>query len=212
MSPRVVGARPAGVRAAVLDLQEGVEPARVGSAVRRLADRRGVALVDVVPGARTVLVVAHDGGGLSRLLAALPELPEGDPAGSDPGPPLELPARYDGPDLEHVADATGLSVEQVVAAHSRATYRAAFSGFAPGFAYLRGLDPRLHLPRRDTPRTAVPAGSLAVADGWTAVYPRRTPGGWHLLGTVDVPVFDLRRDPAALLVPGRSVRFVPVPP
>jgi KipI family sensor histidine kinase inhibitor len=201
--------RPAGVRAVVLDLDEGAEPAQTAAAVRLLAERLGVVLVEVVPGALTVLVVAADRAALQRLLAALPRLPAAPEEAEASGAVLELPVRYDGPDLDHVARTTGLSVEQVVRRHSAVVYRAAFSGFAPGFAYLSGLDPVLRLPRRETPRTAVPAGALAVADGWTAVYPRRTPGGWHLLGTVDVPVFDLASEPPALLGPGRRVRFVP---
>lgn len=207
----MISTRPAGARAVLLDLDPAAEPAAVASAVATLADELGAALTDVVPGARTVLVVAADARGLARVVAALPELPDTPPPERRADPLLELPARYDGPDLEHVARAVGLPVEEVVRRHSAVTYHAAFSGFAPGFAYLRGLDPVLRLPRRDTPRTAVPAGSLAIADDWTAVYPRRTPGGWHLLGTVDVPVFDLHREPAALLSPGRRVRFVAAP-
>ena len=208
----MIRARRAGARAVLLDLEPGVEPAAVAAGLRRLAARQDVGLSDVVPGARTVLVVAHDPAALARLVQALPGLAE-EPADDEATAGVQaLPARYDGPDLAHVAAAAGLSVDDVVRRHSAVTYRAAFSGFAPGFVYLRGLDPRLRLPRRDTPRTAVPAGSLAIADEWTAVYPRRTPGGWHLLGTVDVPVFDLGREPAALLSPGRRVRFVPTSP
>ncbi len=205
----MITTRPAGRCAVLLDLGPGSEPARVAARVRALADAVQVRLREVVPGAQTVLVVAADPAGLARLLVAVPQLPPAPPERADADGLLELPARYDGPDLAEVAGRVGLSVEQVVERHSQVTYRAAFSGFAPGFAYLSGLDERLRLPRRDTPRTAVPAGSLAVADRWTAVYPRRTPGGWHLLGTVDVPVFDLTRSPPALLAPGRSVRFVP---
>ena len=205
----MIRSRPAGSRAVVLDLDADAEPAQIASAVHLLAEQLGVALTEVVPGAQTVLVAATDRAGLQHLLAALPRLPSAPAAAETTGAVLELPARYDGPDLEHVARATGLSVEQVVHRHSAVVYRSAFSGFAPGFAYLSGLDPALRLPRRETPRTAVPAGSLAVADGWTAVYPRRTPGGWHLLGTVVVPVFDLQADPPALLGPGQCVRFIP---
>lgn len=203
--------RPAGTRAMVLDLDDGVQPAGVASALRQQAEELGVVLAEVVPGASTVLLVADRSDGLARMLAALPGLAGAPPAAERGAALLELPARYDGPDLPQVAETTGLSVEEVVRRHSAATYRAAFSGFAPGFAYLSGLDASLRLPRRDTPRTAVPAGSLAIADGWTAVYPRRTPGGWHLIGTVDVPVFDLAREPPALLAPGQAVRFLPSP-
>ena len=93
--------------------------------------------------------------------------------------------------------------------HSDATYRAAFCGFAPGFAYLTGLDPALQLPRRATPRTRVPAGSVAIAAGYSAVYPTTSPGGWHLVGHTDAVLFDADRDPPALIAPGTTVHFVP---
>ena len=201
--------RPVGRRGALLEPAQA-PPTTVAGAVRALADRLGVDLEDVVPGAGTVLVLAGDRAGLGRVLAALDELVDEPESAAPAGPPVELPVRYDGPDLAAVAQASGLSADEVVRRHSSATYRAAFSGFAPGFAYLTGLDPALHLPRRDTPRPSVPAGSLAVADAFTAVYPRSSPGGWHLLGTVDTPMFDLQRDPAALVSPGQAVRFVPV--
>jgi len=192
-------------------LEPGVAvPATIAAAVRQLAEQLGTALEDVVPGAGTVLVLARDQAGMARLLAALPDLADVKETLKQDGPTVELPVRYDGPDLAAVADATGFSVEEIVRRHSSATYEAAFTGFAPGFAYLTGIDPALQLPRRDTPRPAVPAGSLAIADTWTAVYPRSSPGGWHLLGTVDVMMFDLHREPAALVSPGQSVRFIKV--
>jgi KipI family sensor histidine kinase inhibitor len=107
-----------------------------------------------------------------------------------------------------VAAATGLEVAEVVDRHRRAAYRVAFCGFSPGFAYLTGLDPALHLPRRAEPRTRVPAGSVAVAGPYTAVYPRATPGGWHLLGTCGQRLWDPDADPPARLTPGTRVRFV----
>ncbi|MBT0994158.1 carboxyltransferase domain-containing protein [Cellulomonas sp. DKR-3] len=118
-----------------------------------------------------------------------------------------LPVTYDGPDLHDVADATGLSVEDVVARHLAPTYTVAFGGFMPGFAYLVGLDPALVVPRRTSPRERVPAGSVAVADRFTAVYPAATPGGWRLLGTSRTTLFDVARAEPALLTPGTRVRF-----
>ncbi|WP_261165487.1 5-oxoprolinase/urea amidolyase family protein [Microbacterium sp. Marseille-Q6965] len=120
---------------------------------------------------------------------------------------VSLPVVYDGEDLAQVASLTGLGVDEVVARHVSATYTVAFAGFAPGFAYLAGLDPRLHVPRRDVPRTAIPAGSVAVAGEFTGVYPRSSPGGWQLLGRALESMWDLRRDPPALLQPGMRVRF-----
>jgi KipI family sensor histidine kinase inhibitor len=120
---------------------------------------------------------------------------------------VEIQVVYDGPDLEAVAQAAGLGPTEVVRLHAGSTYEVETIGFAPGFAYLVGLDPRLHLPRRATPRTRVPAGSLAIAGGYTGVYPFESPGGWHLIGRVsDVSMFGPE---GALLHLGDRVRFVP---
>ena len=114
---------------------------------------------------------------------------------------------YDGDDLDAVAAELGLAVDDVIARHVAGTYVADFCGFAPGFAYLSGLDPTLRLPRRATPRTSVPAGSVAIAGPYTAVYPTASPGGWHLLGHTDIELFDPSVDPPALLAPGTRVTF-----
>lgn len=121
---------------------------------------------------------------------------------------VELPVAYDGPDLDEVAALVGLTVDAVVARHSAATYTVAFGGFMPGFAYLVGLDPVLRVPRRSSPRERVPAGSVAIADEFSAVYPAATPGGWRLLGRCEVALWDVGREQPALLVPGTRVRFV----
>jgi allophanate hydrolase subunit 1 len=128
----------------------------------------------------------------------------------DQGEWVELPVRYDGADLEDVGRLTGLGVEGVVAAHCGTPWTVAFTGFAPGFGYLVGGDPRLVVPRLATPRVRVPAGSVALAGRYAGVYPRDSPGGWRLLGTTSVQVWDLDRDPPALLRPGLKVRFIPV--
>ena len=125
---------------------------------------------------------------------------------------LDIPVDYggeSGPDLADVATQTGLSTEEIVARHSSAEYRVAMLGFTPGFAYLLGLPDALHMPRRATPRTRVPAGSVAIGGAQTGVYPRDTPGGWHLVGRTSLNLFDPARDPPALLTPGMRVRFVP---
>lgn len=160
---------------------------------------------DVIPGARTVLVeyAGSEPPGLRALLGAEhQQILAG-------GRLIEVPTRYDGPDLAEVAERTGMTVAEVIALHSGTEFAAAFCGFAPGFAYLSGLPPVLHLPRRSSPRTRVPAGSLAMASEFTGVYPTVSPGGWHLLGTVAVAMFDIGREPAALIAPGDRVRFVP---
>jgi KipI family sensor histidine kinase inhibitor len=121
---------------------------------------------------------------------------------------IEIPARYDGPDLAEVAKLTGLTPDEVIDRHSSRTYRAYACGFAPGFAYLGDLDESLILPRRATPRVRVPPGSIAIAGAQTAVYPLQTPGGWHLIGTTPIAMFDTKRDTPALIRAGDTVRFV----
>lgn len=123
---------------------------------------------------------------------------------------VELPVRYDGTDLDDVGRLTGLGAGGVVAAHTGRDWTVAFTGFAPGFGYLVGGDPRLRVPRLDVPRTRVPAGSVALAGSYSGVYPRPSPGGWRLLGTAAEPVWDATRDPPALLRPGLRVRFVAI--
>jgi 5-oxoprolinase (ATP-hydrolysing) subunit B len=158
---------------------------------------------EIVPAARTVLVV-HDGRLDPALLAAAD-------SGEAPatGVLVTVPVRYDGDDLEEVARATGLSVAEVVRAHTAPTYTVAFCGFMPGFSYLVGLDPRLHLPRRPTPRTRVPAGAVAIAGEYSGVYPTASPGGWRLIGRTPLRLFDARREPMSLLGIGDLVYFVP---
>ena len=117
--------------------------------------------------------------------------------------------RYDGPDLEAVARHWGVPVEEVVRRHTGLELVSAFVGFAPGFSYLSGLPPAWAVPRLDSPRPRVPAGAVAVADAWCAVYPGESPGGWLLLGRTDVAVWDLGRSGGpSLLPPGTRVRFV----
>jgi KipI family sensor histidine kinase inhibitor len=182
-----------------------------------LADRlRGdPSVADVVPGARTVLVLAAPGvplAGLRDLLA--PDVLVVEPPDPRqrrqvrPGTEVEVPVAYDGPDLAEVARLTGLDEAEVVAAHTGTPWRVAFGGFAPGFAYLVGGDPRLQVPRRDSPRTSVPAGSVGLAGEFSGVYPRSSPGGWQLIGRAELAMWDVRRDPPALLVAGATVRFV----
>lgn len=166
-------------------------------------------VVDLVPGARTLLVVGEPAvapppalAGWIRATDFEPTMPH---AASDP---IVLPVRYDGPDLVAVADLLGLSPEAVVALHSGSTWTAAFGGFAPGFAYLVTDHDRLVVPRRAEARVVVPAGSVGLADAFSGVYPRASPGGWQLLGTTDAVLWDAER--GALLRPGSTVRFRPV--
>jgi len=118
-----------------------------------------------------------------------------------------IPVTYDGADLDAVASASGLTVEQVIARHSERTYTVDLLGFVPGFAYLSELDASLQLPRRAQPRPRVRAGSVAIAAAQTGVYPLDTPGGWHIIGSTEVVMFDPVRNPPALLAAGDTVRF-----
>ena len=174
-----------------------------------LAPLRGSGeVVDVVPGAATVLLdgVADPDALADRVRRADP--PE--VAAAD-GPLVELPVVYDGADLAEVARLWGTDPAGVVAAHTGTEFRVAFTGFAPGFGYLAGLPPERHVPRRASPRTRVPAGSVALAGEWSGVYPRESPGGWQLVGRTDAVLFDPDRTPPALLAPGTRVRFRSVP-
>ncbi|HET7396453.1 MAG TPA: allophanate hydrolase subunit 1 [Gammaproteobacteria bacterium] len=123
----------------------------------------------------------------------------------------EFAVRYDGPDLQAVAEVTGLTIAEVIGRHSASTYTVAFLGFAPGFPYLVGLDPALQVARLKTPRTRVPAGAVAIADQFAGIYPQATPGGWRLLGSTAAKLFDASRDTPALLAPGDRVRFRAMP-
>jgi KipI family sensor histidine kinase inhibitor len=130
------------------------------------------------------------------------------PVEIEQGREVEIPTHYDGPDLLETAKRSNLSVDELVALHSGREYRAFFLGFLPGFAYCGVLDPRILAPRLERPRQKVPAGSVAIADGQTSVYPFDSPGGWRLIGRTDVRIFDTAREPAVLIRPGDRVRFV----
>ncbi|MFI0485111.1 5-oxoprolinase subunit PxpB [Actinomadura sp. 9N215] len=168
-------------------------------------------VVDVVPGEQTVLLIADPSADLDRLAARLSQLRLPEDAASDVEP-VEIPVVYDGADLDEVAALTGLSRGDVVRRHSAAAYTVAYLGFSPGFGYLSGLDPALHVARRSSPRTSVPAGSVAIAGPYASVYPSRSPGGWRLLGRTGLRLWDVTRDPPSLLRPGTRVRFVPEEP
>ena len=169
-----------------------------------------------VAGATSVLVrVDPLDPGVAAAEELLRRVADGIPTVADwpaPRPPIEIATRYggpDGPDLEVVAELTGLTPRAVVEAHAGVTYRALFLGFAPGFAYLGVLPPERVVPRRLAPRVRVPAGSVALAGEQTAVYPLESPGGWQLIGRTSAVLWDPRRDPPASIQPGDAVRFVP---
>jgi KipI family sensor histidine kinase inhibitor len=161
---------------------------------------------DLVPAARTVLVVL-DRRPTDLDVTALRLLSPDAPSVDAEARTVELPVVFDGPDLDEVAQLVGRPVAALVAALAGLRLTVAFGGFAPGFGYLTGLPEELHVPRRSTPRTRVPAGSVGLAGEFAGAYPQASPGGWQLVGRTDAVLFDVDRDPPALLTPGTRVRF-----
>ena len=201
----ITGLRFAGTRALLVELSS------LDSVLALHAHLLGSPLpgqIDVLAAASTVLIKCDTRAHALKARAAVERLELGAaPAAS--GEIVEIPVNYDGEDLAEVARLTGLSPEGVVNAHTGQLWTAAFGGFAPGFAYLVGEDHVLDVPRRDTPRTAVPAGAVALAGGYSAVYPRKSPGGWQLIGHTSTVMWDLDRADPALIRPQDRVRFVP---
>ena len=187
-----------------------VEVADLSAAMALYAALRDASLpgvVDLVPAARTVLI-RLDPAVTSPLAvrSLVSDLSVSGHRAADAGA-VTIPVRYDGPDLDDVAASVGVSAEEVVKMHTAGEWTVAFTGFAPGFGYLIGGDPRLSVPRRSSPRTRIPAGSVALAGPYSGVYPNESPGGWQLIGQTSLPIWDLDRDPPALLLPGVRVRF-----
>lgn len=173
-----------------------------------LVDEVPVGVVDLVPAARTLLVVTDPS--LTSLAAVEQAIGSTTPRtnGQDPGAVVEVPVSYDGEDLEEAASLLDCDAAELVRRHTAADWTVAFCGFVPGFGYLTSPAWTVEVPRRSSPRTKVPPGSVALAGGYTGVYPRESPGGWQLIGRTRLTMFDPARDPAALLRPGVRVRFV----
>ncbi|MGW1562159.1 5-oxoprolinase subunit PxpB [Streptomyces sp. NPDC002144] len=199
-------ALPVGDDALLVEVTSGEEAQALHADLLRRRAEGTLSVREIVPAARTVLL---DGlTDRSRLAAELTaaEAPAAPPRAREV---VEIPVRYDGPDLADVAAHWGVTEREAARIHADTEFSVAFCGFAPGFGYLTGLPRRYDVPRRATPRTAVPAGSVALAGPYTGVYPRSSPGGWQLIGTTDTVLWDHARVPAALLSPGTRVRFVP---
>ena len=195
-----------GDRALLLDCGSTDEVLAASAAIR---DAGLTGVLDIVPASRTVLVTLAEPSQQATARQRLARLAI-EPAGATPpdgDADLVIDVVYDGADLADVAQHTGLSVAAVVDAHVATPWRVGFGGFAPGFAYLVGGDPRLAVPRRAEPRTRVPAGSVGLAGEFSGVYPRESPGGWQLIGHTDAVLWDIERTPPALLMPGMWVRF-----
>lgn len=197
--------RPVGDAAFLLE----VEPAQRHVVAHAIARAGFAGVLDVVLAQRSLLVTFDqqrvDADALASLVVA---------AAADPGPApvhaassVDVSVRYDGPDLDAVAELTGLAASEVVTRHLAGDYVVAFMGFAPGFGYLDGLDPALQVPRLETPRTRVDAGAVAIAGTRACIYPRPSPGGWHVIGHTEDVLFDATAEPPSLLHAGVRVRF-----
>ena len=170
------------------------------------ADLPGV--TELIPAARTVLLSFDPARTSAEILAEAVRGLGHTESVSDTAREVTIEVRYDGEDLAEVADLLSVSPAEVVKRHQAATWQVAFAGFAPGFGYLAGDDELFNVPRRSSPRTRVPVGSVALAGEFTGVYPRSSPGGWQLIGRTDAKLWDLDRQPPALFVPGTIVKFV----
>ncbi|MGC4023773.1 MAG: 5-oxoprolinase subunit PxpB [Mesorhizobium sp.] len=199
-------------------------PVRSGSILVELDDLKGAlslasalsgntvaGILEIVPAARTVLVTFDPEQIIEREVVNRIGALDLSTISPTIGPLVEIPVRYEGDDLAEVASMLGISEKEVVERHTGSEYTVAFTGFAPGFAYLVGGDPKLSVPRRKSPRTRVTAGSVGLAGEFSGVYPKDSPGGWQLIGSTPLVMFDAEREPAALLQPGFRVRFVKVP-
>lgn len=175
-----------------------------------LDQARPEGVVDMVPAARTLLLTLDPAVTTPAAVAEVVRGVTPRPGARPDAGEIEVPVTYDGPDLGEVASLTGMSEREVIAAHTEEEWTVVFCGFAPGFGYMTRSDERLAVPRRSDPRTKVPPGSVALAGGFSSVYPRESPGGWQLIGRTDVVPWDLDRDPPALFSPGVRVRFVEV--
>lgn len=169
-------------------------------------------VIELVPAARTVLVVFRPDTVTRDALIA--DIGRRDTSGriARDGKLVDIPVHYNGEDLDEVANLLGITPQEVVRRHTGSTYSVAFTGFAPGFAYLSGGDPSLDVPRRKTPRTRIPAGAVALAGTFSGVYPQASPGGWQILGVTPAAMWDLSRETPALLQPGYRVRFIDAGP
>ncbi|MFD9961105.1 5-oxoprolinase subunit PxpB [Amycolatopsis sp. NPDC058986] len=193
-----------GEHAALLDCDSLTQ---MSAAHATIVATRPDGVAELVPGARTLLVVANPGSSaLDDVRALLEDADLTRPPSTAPRE-ITIEVRYDGEDLALVAETAGLSEKDVVDLHTGAEYTVAFTGFAPGFGYLTGLPEPLRQPRLESPRTRVPAGSVGVAGEFTGIYPTPSPGGWRLLGHTDTTLFDPHAERPALLTPGDRVRF-----
>ncbi|HEV7491171.1 MAG TPA: 5-oxoprolinase subunit PxpB [Rhodanobacteraceae bacterium] len=220
---RDVSIEPLGESTLLLRFGEGLDSvvnARVHAASAMLHAAHLPGIVDIVPAYATLglhyepsaWIDGHGGSPALHITAAVRAIfrePPTDLHGETAT--IEIPVCYGGEfgaDLQTLATHAALTIDEVIARHTAGTYRVAMLGFAPGFPYFFGLDPSLHMPRRASPRTRVPAGSVAIGGAQTGIYPSELPGGWQIIGRSPAVLFDVKRDPPSLLMPGDTVRFV----
>lgn len=196
---------PSGTTALLIELDDLDQVLELYAA---LADNLPDGVVDVVPAARTLLVVTDPV--LTSLSAVADAVRRTTPYANHraSGELVEIPVSYDGDDLHEAAQLLGCAVAELVRRHTADEWTVAFCGFSPGFGYLTSTTWDSEVPRRSSPRKVVPPGSVALAGEFSGVYPRESPGGWQLIGRTEIAVFDLSREPATLLRPGVRVRFV----
>jgi KipI family sensor histidine kinase inhibitor len=223
---RPVQAEALGDSAVLLHFGNGIDAAvnaRVHAAARYIAAQRLAGIVELVPAYASLAVqldpACWSGGALAPALqcaeALLRVLDQATEADETLSTCIEIPVCYGadfGPDLDAAARRCGLAPQELAEQHAAGTYHVALLGFAPGFPYLLGLDPRLHLPRRATPRTRVPAGSVAIGGAQTGIYPRELPGGWNLIGRTPVRLFDVALQPPNRIAAGMRLRFRAIKP
>jgi KipI family sensor histidine kinase inhibitor len=197
--------RRAGARALLIECPDSEQVEAWRAELWRRRESGALDVAEIVPGARTILLDGVDPTVASRLTQWAPTAKT--PSG--PGPLVEIPAVFDGEDLPRVAEIWAVPVAEVITRLVEASLVVAFCGFAPGFGYLRGLPEAWAVPRLPAPRPRVPAGAIGLAGAYAGIYPSASPGGWQLVGHTDQELFDVRRQPPALLAPGTRVRLVP---
>lgn len=175
---------------------------------RQLRTETHLGIVDIIPTITTVLIIADSPWRIRSIVRYIGSLPDF-PVHAADGREIQIPVNYNGADLQHVATLVGKSTEAFIQWHSAQQWKAAFAGFAPGFVYLVS-DSGVVIPRKETPRTTVPKGSVAMAESYSSIYPRSSAGGWQLIGQTDAPLWDEYRDDPALIHPGDTVLFRPV--
>lgn len=201
--------RAAGPTAVLVELADAETRRRLHQA---LLEDPAPGTVELVPAALTVSLQCADEASLAAAVEHVRGLLAGDlhAARATSASPTTIEVRYDGADLEQVAEIVGITPREVVERHTGQLWTVDFAGFMPGFGYLTGSEGGLTVPRLTTPRTRIPAGSVALAGDFTGLYPQASPGGWQLIGTTDAVLWDSDRTPPALLVPGAPIRFVEV--